>query len=164
MANDFRIALGWITKTALNASSSYLLESFARTSDQPKMVDWFEPLGLSDVYLPAAEQVLALDNTAGLVGGIQFDWTLFLPTPGMVEYIEQTLFGGARSAQFTVQTRQRNSLTNRWVTVWCWGVLPFPSDAEPLYRGYGKYKIQFIDGVLASSGSEFTSEFTYEFT
>lgn len=166
MANDFRIAQDFITASALNGTSTYALRGFPLQADMTGQFQraWIDPQDPSDIYSEAAEFVMALDNTVGLSGGIEFDWYLFLPTRGMVEYWKSTIFGGERSRRFTVQTRQRDSLTNEWVVVWCWGVLPLPSEGEPLGKGYGKYKIHFFDGVLAGDGEEFTSEFTFEFT
>lgn len=165
MANDFRIAQDWVTSETLNGTSTYAVNSFPVQSDMLGNIRWIDPADPSDIYSEAAEWVMALDNTSGGNGGIEFDWYLFLPTRGMVEYIKQTIFGGQRSRKFTVQTRRRDSLTNKWTVVWCWGVLPDErSDAESVGGGFQKFKVHFFDGVLAASGSEFTNEFTYEFT
>jgi hypothetical protein len=164
MSEGFRIAPGFITADDLNNTSSYVLENFPRPSDMSSRFRWLRPTEWSNLS-EFAELVDGFDNGRGAVGGIEFDWFLFLPTAGMVEYIRDTVFAGELSAPFTIQTNNRASLTTPWRVIWCYGLFPdLRKDAVPVGKGYEKVKIHFYEGINAPLGGEHTYEFTYEFT
>jgi hypothetical protein len=92
---EYRLAVGWITKTALEASDSYLLTNFPLQADQGSI--FLNPWGPPDDFstYPAFTRYGQFTNqTQWADGAIIFDWDLAYLTENMIGYIEGLLWGG----------------------------------------------------------------------
>lgn len=114
----YRIALGWITKAALEASAAYLLTNFPLQADQVSIYvnPWGPPDDKYTTYPAFTRYPQASDQTQQSDGPINFDWGLTYFTENMVAYWEGLIFGGlgmypdatTQTYQVTAKTRKHN--------------------------------------------------------
>jgi hypothetical protein len=114
----YRLALGWITKAALEASSAYLIVNFPLQSDQVSVYvnPWGPPDDQYTTYPAQTRYGQSSDQTQFSDGPVVFDWGLTYFTENMVAYWEGLIFGGVgmypdattQNIQVTVKTRKHN--------------------------------------------------------
>ena len=97
----YRMASGWITKAALQASSTYLLSNFTRQADQLPHILW-------TMRIPAIEDALIIsEGTSGVRKGFGKAKTfLIVPilTPAMYDFwIDRFWVAGTQSAPVTFE-------------------------------------------------------------
>jgi len=113
----YRLAVGWVSKAALEADDSYLLTNFTLADDQVSI--FTNPWGPPDDFstFPANLRYGQYsDGTQWADGDIGFIWDLAYFTEGMVASFEGRVWGGVgmypdaatQSEQVTVKTRKHN--------------------------------------------------------
>jgi len=147
---SYRIAVGWLNRVQLD--STYEITRLPKQSDQGR-APWRIPLNNSSVYEQWGEVSRSLGGSAGGYGNGNFTWELGGLTPGMMDYVQHTLFSGKAAEQFTIMTWDRQG---RWQTVWAWGYYERMADAgEPGWRkGYALLRIPFVVEQDAPTGPD----------
>jgi len=150
----YRLAPGWITKSALEANDAYLLTNFPVQSDQ--ISSFLNPWGppSDDSSFPAYTRIGQYSNTTAWVDGpITFFWIIPYMTESMVAYWEGLLFGGigmypdAVTQFYPVTAKSRKS--NGEFGVW----QAYANRAQPNidykrgFRGVDNYKQVFAGGT-----------------
>ena len=164
MANDdFRMATGHISPTALNANSLYLIENFTRTTDMPLIMDWYEPTDESDIYSAFAEFVDSLDGDRGTNGEGEVTLVFPLLMPGQIQYLWEEKWLEQYSQEFTLQIPDL-TLEGGWRVIWCTGLwFDVRKDAKKKGNALELVRFSFIKAQTRLYGSHFTFEFTSDF-
>jgi len=113
----YRLAVGWITKAALEANDAYLLTNFPAQSDQASI--FINPWGPPDDFstFPAFTRYGQYAITTQWSDGpVTFTWDLAYFTEIMVAYFEGLVWGGlgmypdavTQSVAVTQKTRKHN--------------------------------------------------------
>ncbi len=150
---EYRLAVGWITKAALEASSAYLIENFPVQSDQ--ISKYVNPWGPPDDRLttfPTYTRFGQYSNTTQWSDGpVAFDLGFKYFTEAMQYYWEYSLiFGNA-----TLQTKPITVKTRKSAGVGDFGVFqcyanrakPNTSDFKRGVRGMNDYIQHCVGGV-----------------
>lgn len=147
--DEFRIAPGWISRVALDATSAYQVTQFTRQSDMLAGRQWVRPDNMADVIKPSAVYVESMDSHVGGYGGKEFTWGFQNMTPLMVMFLRDTYFaGGDKSALATVKTWDRTSGAFEYFH--CIAHWPNPvSEAAAAAGGFSPFPIRFVDADIA---------------
>lgn len=148
----YRLAVGWISKAALEANDAYLLSAFPVQSDQFSVYinPWF-CIDDANSRFPAYTRYGQYSNTTQWSDGpTTFAWSLKYLTEGMVLYLEGLLWGGlgmypdtaTQSSAVTVKTRRADGLFSVFQG---YANKPVPDqNYKRGYRGVEDYRITFV--------------------
>lgn len=151
MTTEYRLAFGTLSKAALEASSSYLLENFPIQSDQVVNTPWPLPVDDGSLYPHLARYTI----TAGLSqrgdGYVAWNWKLPYLTELMIDYLEDgPLYScnwcGALWAPVTAKTLCRDGVY-RCYTANALVPVEEGNHFKRSYAGVEDYLIRFIKGV-----------------
>lgn len=160
MTAEYRLAFATITKAALEADSSFLLENWPLQTDQysKNLYPWGPPSDNGTTYPRYAKYVPLLDQTIRPDGFIQFNWSLPYLTEGMVDYLENgtatiydnPTFDGYSSRAVTVKTLCKDGIFRVYHAV-AWAASEEGTDFIRGFQGVENYILKFRKGVVVTS-------------
>lgn len=151
---EYRLAVGWITKAAIEASDTYLLTAFPVQTDQLSV--FINPWGPPDDFssYPAFTRYGQYSDTQQWADGpITFSWDLAYLTEDMIEYIESLVWGGVglyitattQAVAVTVKTRKHYG---DFGVYQCYANRPIPNQSYKRgYTGVENYRMPFVGGT-----------------
>lgn len=148
----YRIAVGWITKAALEASDAYLLSAFAVQSDQfsANLFPWGPPDDTITTWPEYTRYGQHSIQTQWADGPVNFQWGLKFLTELMQAYYETLIW----TSDFAVQTRavtikHRRAADSNAFGVWQgYANRPIPNKAYKRgTRGVVDYIMPFVGGI-----------------
>lgn len=153
---EFRIAPSWITKSALEASSAFLLENFPIQSDQVSIYayPWGPPEDKETLYPVFTRYTENAAQQQQGDGPVKFQWSLPEVTAYMLSYIENYLFGNSIDIQSNLCTVKTLMPDNTYSVIQCFSNRPIPNVdyKKNLNGGSENYKIRFTGGTIIASG------------
>lgn len=152
---EYRLAVGWLTKAAIEADDDYLLTNFPLQADQVSL--FANPWGPPDdtTTYPTFTRYGQFSNTQQWSdGGVTFEWSLPYMTEGMIEYLEGLIWGGSGGlyANSAVQSEQVTVKTLKHIGEFgvyqLYANRPIPNRSYRRgSRGVEGYRIAFTAGV-----------------
>jgi len=146
-----RIALGWITASALNAGS-YLITSFTVASDQKTdnqaVVPWCAPINNSYVVKRSVYDQMISGVRKGQ-GFLTTAWTFSLFTFAMETVFYNLCTSSDISQQMTIKTYDQRNIV-RYLQCYAQPFNEWFESATPIQGGYQNVTIQFSGGVEVS--------------
>lgn len=143
-------AFSTVSKSTLQSTPSYNIESFTAQADQPSPLwGWREPQRKNTLRPRPARIVVNADQSQSADGFWTFQWCLPPMTPLMFAYILTNQFssGAVWSAPATVQTWDEN--VNGYSAFQCTALRPVPGEHYQILDGtFVDVVYRFVNGVL----------------
>ncbi len=110
-----RLEIGTIAKVTFEASSTNIVKNFAYNAGVAR---W--GIAESQIVTPYAVRERGLNGKVKGSGLLNFKWRVMILNDEMLDYLYNTVLGGAMSADVTVMTRNRLTAISGdlWVSLW----------------------------------------------